>query len=37
LIENPRLNNFFTKVVFAVFDRSADESVIDPFREVFNT
>lgn len=33
LVENPLLNRFFTKVVFAVLDRST--SVIDPFWEVF--
>jgi uncharacterized protein (TIGR02452 family) len=36
LVENPLLNKCFTKVVFAVLDRSADESVITPFRKIFD-
>jgi uncharacterized protein (TIGR02452 family) len=37
LVENPLLNKCFTKVVFAVLDRSADESVITPFRKIFDS
>ena len=37
LVENPLLNKCFSKVVFAVLDRSADESVIMPFRKIFDS
>jgi uncharacterized protein (TIGR02452 family) len=36
LVKNTQLNKFFNKVVFAVLDRSIDESVINNFRQVFN-
>lgn len=35
LVENPNLNRFFEKVVFAVLDKSKDESTIAPFRSTF--
>jgi uncharacterized protein (TIGR02452 family) len=37
LVDNPLLNKYFTKVVFAVLDRSIDESVIMPFRKIFDS
>ncbi len=37
LVNNPQLNQCFSKVVFAVLDRSTDESVIQPFRQVFSS
>jgi uncharacterized protein (TIGR02452 family) len=35
LVENPNLNRFFEKVIFAVLDKSKDESTIAPFRSNF--
>ena len=35
LLENPLFTGLFEKVVFAVFDNTKDESVIDAFRERF--
>ena len=35
LVENPRLNCFFEKVVFAVLDRSKDGATINTFRAIF--
>ncbi len=35
LLENPKFNGLFEKVVFAVLDNTKDESVIDAFRKRF--
>lgn len=35
LVENPKFNGLFKKVVFAVLDNTRDESVIDAFKEKF--
>jgi uncharacterized protein (TIGR02452 family) len=35
LLENPKFNGFFEKVVFAVLDNTKDESVINAFKERF--
>ena len=35
LVENPQLNCFFEKVVFAVLDRSKDGATINTFRAIF--
>ncbi|KAF3887480.1 MULTISPECIES: TIGR02452 family protein [Nostocales] len=37
LVENPNLNGFFEKVVFAVLDKSKDEYIITPFHTTFKT
>lgn len=37
LVQNPHLNRFFKKVVFAVLDNTTEESNINPFRQVFCT
>ncbi|MCU0540740.1 MAG: TIGR02452 family protein [Oscillatoriaceae cyanobacterium Prado104] len=36
LAENPQLNGFFDRVVFAILDNSKDRAIIKPFQAIFD-
>ncbi len=37
LMENPKLNGFFEKIVFPILDKSKDGDTINPFRAIFES